>query len=55
MTQQITDTAGFARAGPGWGQDKGTFRKCFPSPPYRNWRKENTTSGVQETKQGLKM
>lgn len=31
-TADHKDTAGFARAGQGWGQAKGTFRKCFPSP-----------------------
>lgn len=32
-TADHKDTAGFARAGQGRGQAKGTFRKCFPSPP----------------------
>lgn len=30
MTQQFTKTTGFARAGQGWGQAKGTFRKYSP-------------------------
>lgn len=43
-TADHKDSAGFARAGQGWGQAKGTFRKCFPSPTPGTEGKSNFSS-----------
>lgn len=51
--EERNDTAdhkGFARAGQGWGQDKGTFRKYLPFPPTQELQEGEPTSTVQKNK-----